>query len=481
VQGRDLPSSPGQNAGSQSSGGQSFGSESFGSQWEGRVIDRRYRIVRPLGAGAMGAVFVAEHLTLHKSVAIKVVHAELAGNRDLLARFAREAMAGSRIDHPSVVAALDYGALEEGGAYLVMPLVLGENLTDVLKQRGRLPWAEAAELGSQIADALAAAAAQGFVHRDLKPDNILIEKRESGAPLARVIDFGIAKLSEHLSESGLKAPGPGQQLTKEGAIIGTPGYMAPEQALGRPATPAADLYSLGVVLWEAIVGAPLWNGDSIQAILRAQLEQNAPSMRSTNPHAKVPAALDELILRMISRKAEQRPASALEVRNELRKLLRGHAPEPQPQRKSSGARQIWMVLFSMLAAGTILGSLIALAPMHGSSDGSRTESAESTLGASVQALIESHPAAAREAAARRVLQANPTAVPGVARELARLELARSCTDKRAALQGLLALNDSRATPALRRLSGEPATGCGPHKDQDCLACLRRELHAGLGE
>jgi hypothetical protein len=119
--------------------------------------------------------------------------------------------------------------------------------------------------------------------------------------------------------------------------------------------------------------------------------------------------------------------------------------------------------------------------MHGSSDGSRTESAESTLDASVQALIENHSAAAREAAARRVLQAGAQAVPGVARELARLELARSCTDKRAALQAVLALNDSHATPALRRLSGEPATGCGPHKDQDCLACLRRDLHAGLAE
>jgi len=461
VQGRELPASP--------------------DKWEGRVIDRRYRIIRPLGAGAMGAVFVAEHLTLHKSVAIKLVHAELASNRDLLARFAREAMAGSRIDHPSVVAALDYGALEEGGAYLVMPLVPGENLTDVLKQRGRLPWAEAAELGSQIADALAAAAAQGFVHRDLKPDNILIEKRESGAPLARVIDFGIAKLSEHLSESGLKAPSPGQPLTKEGAIIGTPGYMAPEQALGRPATAAADLYSLGVVLWEAMVGMPLWNGDSIQAILRAQLEKTAPSIRSANPHAKVPAALDELILRMISRKPEQRPASALEVKSELRKLLRGNAPEPQPRQKSSGARQIWMVLFSMLAAGTILGSLIALAPMHTPSDGSRAESAAAALGASVQTLIESPSASARDAAAQRVLQSGAATVPAYARELARLELGRNCTDKRAALRALLELNDSRSTPALRRLSCEPATGCGPHKDQDCLACLRRELRAGGGE
>jgi hypothetical protein len=422
----------------------------------------------------MGAVFVAEHLTLHKSVALKVVHAELAGNRDLLARFAREALAGSRIDHPSVVAALDYGALEEGGAYLVMPLVPGESLSELLKQRGRLPWAEAAELGAQIADALAAAAAEGFVHRDLKPDNILIEKRESGAPLARVIDFGIAKLSEDLSESGRKAPSPGQQLTKEGAIIGTPGYMAPEQALGRPATASADLYSLGVVLWEAIVGKPLWLGDSIQAILRAQLEQTAPSLRSANPQAKVPAALDELVLRMISRRPEQRPASGLEVKTQLQKLLRGSTPGPKLE-PSSGARQIWVVLFSMLAAGIVLGSLIALAP---SASGEAAQAAE--LEPSIRALLEGATAPARESAAQRLLQPKAAGAPAYAKGLARLELARSCSDKRSALRALLELHDTRATPALRRLSGEPPSGCGPHKDQDCLACLRRELRAGVG-
>jgi serine/threonine protein kinase len=429
----------------------------------------------------MGAVFVAEHLSLKKQVALKVVHAELATNRDLLARFAREAMAGSRIDHPSVVAALDYGALEEGGAYLVMPLVPGESLTNVLKQRGRLPWAEAAELCAQIADALAAAWAEGFVHRDLKPDNILIEARETGAPLARVIDFGIAKLSEHLSESNLKAPHPAQPLTKEGAIIGTPGYMAPEQALGRPASHAADVYSLGVVLWEAVVGAPLWRGDTIQKIMRAQLKETAPSIQSANPHAKVPAALDELVQRMIARKPEERPTSALEVKNELQKILRGNAPKAVAARNgSSGARQIWMVLFSMLAAGIVLGSLIALAPADespGSAGASGSLSAE--LEPSLQTLLASDAAPARAAAARRLLEpASGAAVPPYARELARLELGKSCSEKRSALRALNTLAEPRVAPALRRLAKQPATGCGPHKDQDCLSCLRPELRVG---
>jgi serine/threonine-protein kinase len=447
--------------------------------WEGRVIDRRYRIVRPLGAGAMGAVFVAEHLGLHKQVALKVVHAEYARNRELLARFAREAMAGSRIDHPSVVEALDYGALEEGGAYLVMPLVPGESLTEVLKRRGRLPWAEAVELGAQIADALAAAAAQGFVHRDLKPDNILIETRESGAPLARVIDFGIAKLTEELSEPGLKAPSPAQPLTKEGAIIGTPGYMAPEQALGKPATHAADLYSLGVVLWEAVVGQPLWLGDSIQAILQAQLKLTPPTIRDKNPHAQAPAALDELVQQLLARRPEQRPRSALEVRNQLQKLLRNSSPSPRAAAPRSGARQVWMVLFSMLAAGTVLGSTLALSPGDAKSSATRISSAVPELEPTIRELLTGA-APAREAAAHRLLEPESASVPAYARELARLELSKSCKDKRAALEALIELRDERVSPALERLSSEPATGCGPRKDQDCLSCLRRELRAGLG-
>lgn len=314
----------------------------------------------------MGSVFVAEQLSLHKEVALKVVRAEFAGNRELLARFAREALAGSRIEHPSVVATLDYGTLEEGGAYLVMPLVSGASLADVVLARGRLPWREAADLGAQIADALAAAWAQGFVHRDLKPDNIMIEPREQGRPLARVIDFGVAKLFDQLSGVGASGASGGQALTKEGAIIGTPGYMAPEQALGRTATHAADLYSLGVVLWETLVGAPRWDGDSIQAILRAQLKEARPSAREASSDLTIPIALDQLIERLVSVRVEQRPTDAREVRDQLRAVLRSGAPEPPPEQSAGNPRLLagpaWALLVSVLVAGAVLGGWLALGP-----------------------------------------------------------------------------------------------------------------------
>ena len=308
----------------------------------------------------MGSVFVADHLTLHKQVALKVVRAEFAGNRELLARFAREALAGSKIEHPSVVPALDYGPLEEGGAYLVMPLVPGASLTDVLLERGRLPWQHVAHWGAQIADALAAAWAQGFVHRDLKPDNIMLEARPEAAPVARIIDFGVAKLCSQLGNAAGAAGASGTPaLTQEGAIIGTPGYMAPEQALGRTASHSADLFSLGVVMWEALVGEPRWTGGSIREILTAQLTQKRPTARVASGDASIPDALDGLIERLVAQRPEERPSDARQVRDELRALLRAPAPAARGAAGPFAMRGVWMVLFGLLLAGAAIGGWLA--------------------------------------------------------------------------------------------------------------------------
>src|SRR5690606_37319179 len=225
----------------------------------------------------------------------------------------------------------------------------------------RLPWREVAELCAQIADALAAAWAQGFVHRDLKPDNILVEPRDAGPPLARIIDFGVAKLLDQpLSEAAPAASG-GAPLTTVGPPIGTPGYLAPELALGRPATPAADLYSLGVVAWEALVGQRRWGGRSVQAILRAQLSEQRSSAREASGDASIPVELDQLIERLVSARVEERPSDARPVRDALRALLERPAlragvatPEQRPPRAfGTGA---WLLL-GLVAAGAALGEI----------------------------------------------------------------------------------------------------------------------------
>jgi serine/threonine protein kinase len=225
------------------------GPQPIADPWLGRVLDDRYRITERLGEGGMGAVFVAEHLKLRKLVALKVIRAELAGNGEVAARFAREAMATAQFEHPHVASAIDFGTLAEGGAYLVMQLVRGQSLRDLLDQRGQLPWPMACELLAQVADALSAARTVGIVHRDLKPENILVEVREDGSYLAKILDFGIAHVAPHPATPVSGQGDEAHVLTRIGTVMGTPGYMSPEQAVGDRVDHRTDLYALGVVLW----------------------------------------------------------------------------------------------------------------------------------------------------------------------------------------------------------------------------------------
>jgi serine/threonine-protein kinase len=180
----------------------------------GKVVADRYRIVELLGEGGMGAVYLAEHLTLHKQVALKVVHAEHAKNPELAERFSREAMATSRIEHPNVISAIDFGKLPDGTAYLAVQLVRGPSLSRVLSAEGPMPWARTATIGAQIADALCAAHGHGIVHRDLKPDNVHLQYLDNGGEMVKVLDFGVAKFS------GISAP-KGVPIYVNGVMSGT--------------------------------------------------------------------------------------------------------------------------------------------------------------------------------------------------------------------------------------------------------------------
>nr|WP_276604185.1 serine/threonine-protein kinase [Nannocystis pusilla] len=285
-------------------------------RWIGRIIDGRYRIVELLGEGGMGAVYVAEHLKLHKHVALKTIRAQFAANSQAEARFTREALATARLDHPHVVSAIDYGHLPEGGAYLVIQLVRGHSLTKRIEQ-GPLTWQQACKLGAQIADALAAAHGLGIIHRDLKPDNILLEPREGDEFHARVLDFGIARVSG--GEGTGTIADISLPITRMGAVVGTPGYMAPEQAVGEKVDVRADLYALGVILWEACTGRYLWDAESLTDLFAAQLSKPAPHLHGAT-RLEVPPPLANLVAQLLARKPEERPATAVTVRDELRKL-----------------------------------------------------------------------------------------------------------------------------------------------------------------
>ncbi|MDQ3037822.1 MAG: serine/threonine protein kinase, partial [Myxococcota bacterium] len=292
--------------------------------WIGRLVDGRYQIESLLGEGGMGAVFLAQHVKLAKKVALKVILPQFAGDGELAERFAREAMASAKLDHPHVASALDYGSFPEGGAYLVMPYVRGRSLRDAIESQivspsGGAGWRFACEIGAQIADALSAAHAQKIVHRDLKPENVILEPREDGSELVKVLDFGVARVVSDDADGGHGAAG--KALTRIGTIIGTPGYMAPEQALGESVDTRADLYALGVLLWEIIAREQLFPEDDLTAILTKQLTSEAPRLVTIVPD--LPPELDEIVARLLARARDDRPQRAGEVRDLLSRLALG--------------------------------------------------------------------------------------------------------------------------------------------------------------
>ncbi|MEM6962256.1 MAG: serine/threonine-protein kinase [Myxococcota bacterium] len=289
--------------------------------WIGAVIDERYEVLELLGEGGMGHVYLAEHLKLRKKVAVKVIHRDLAGIGEVATRFAREAAAAARLDHPHVAAALDYGTLPEGGAYLVMQLVRGENLQSRIERGGPFPWRTAVVIAAQVADALTAAHDAGVIHRDLKPDNIVLERRRSGKEFVKVLDFGIARLIEEESE-GLQSSTPAKPLTRAGSVMGTPGYMAPEQAVGDTVDPRADLYALGVILWETITGRPLFDEEELAKIVSRQFSETPFLVSKASKDRSVPEELDLLVAHLLSPNPGDRPHSASEVRERLQRLTR---------------------------------------------------------------------------------------------------------------------------------------------------------------
>jgi serine/threonine-protein kinase len=291
----------------------------------GQILDHRYRVIERLAEGGMGTVYRAEHIALHKEVAIKLV--QDAENSDHAMRFLREAMMTSRIDHPNVISAIDYGTFEQG-AYLVMSLVEGPTLSHVMKLECPMSWARAAEIGAQIADAAAAAQAQGIVHRDLKPENVVLQPIADGTEVVKVLDFGIAKYAR----DSLVPPQvrDAQHVTRLGVVVGTPGYMAPEQALGMRAGHRADLYSIGVMLWECVAGRRLWDCGDVQQLLTAQLSSRPPPLRLETGDPTIPEAFEALVAELLATRPEKRPQSAVETRDRLRSLLEAERRGSQP-------------------------------------------------------------------------------------------------------------------------------------------------------
>jgi serine/threonine-protein kinase len=273
---------------------------------EGQVIQGRYRLVRVLGKGGMGSVWLAEHLSLHTPVAIKLIDFEAAKNPSARSRFDREAQVAARIKSAHVVKVLDHGVTEAGLPYIAMECLTGESLRDRLMARGRLTPAETARVVSHVGRALQRAHEAGLVHRDLKPENIFIA-REDDDEIVKILDFGVAKVTDILAVTGVDP-------TRTGALLGTPYYMSPEQAQGlKTVDYRSDLWSLAVVAFECLTGRRPFTAPALGPLIGKILGGPLPLPSQAAPDAKLPPEIDAWMARGLARDPAARAASAKEL------------------------------------------------------------------------------------------------------------------------------------------------------------------------
>jgi hypothetical protein len=300
-----------------------------------------YRVLRQLGAGGMGLVLLVEDPALQRRLALKVLRPDAARADHAHQRFLREARAAAALTHDHVIPIYHVGE-DRGVPFLVMPFLDGEPLDARLKRDRKLPPAEAVRIAREIAEGLAAAHAKGLIHRDVKPGNVWLE---GPAGRARLLDFGLAR------------PAAATGLTREGELLGTPGYLAPEQAGGGKVDARADLFSLGVVLYELLTGRRPFRGGDVLTILSALATHEPPPPHVLDP--TLPPALSALVAQLLAKRAEDRPASAREVADRLRDQ-QGAAPvvPPAPPR-----RRRWLaVAGALLAVGVITAGAVLFWP-----------------------------------------------------------------------------------------------------------------------
>jgi serine/threonine protein kinase/Tol biopolymer transport system component len=306
----------------------------------GRKVSH-FQVADLLGGGGMGVIYRAEDIRLGRTVALKFLAPELGRDPIAKARFLTEARAASTLEHPNLCTILDVGETEEGLLFLAMPLYDGESL-DRRLARGALSVAEALDVATQVARGLAKAHQQGIVHRDVKPANLFL----TGDGVVKVLDFGIAKLA---GEAG---------PTREGAFLGTPVYMAPEQMRGEEVDARADVWSLGVVLYKMLAGRPPFRGGSDEAVLHAVLHEEPEPLSHLRP--EVPAEIERIVSRMLARNLEERYADAGEVLNDLRRA-QGLASTTIPNATAGkrGGRLVWIALgAALLAIVVFVGSRV---------------------------------------------------------------------------------------------------------------------------
>jgi serine/threonine-protein kinase len=273
----------------------------------GTTIDGRYLLTAHLATGGMGAVFRAEHIYMRKDVAVKVLRPDLTATSDIVERFRREAQIAASLEHDNIVRVTDFGRSPEGYLFLVMELLEGESLFDRLRRVGTMSARESLPILVQICSGLEAAHQRGVIHRDLKPENIFLHQLPGTPPVAKILDFGIAKITDPQSRSE----------TQAGMVVGTPEYLSPEQALGGSVDPRADIYAVGIIAWRMLAGYHPFRTDDARALLLMHATQPLPPLTDPRPDLAGCPALVAAVARASAKSAAERHRSAAELRQEL--------------------------------------------------------------------------------------------------------------------------------------------------------------------
>jgi tRNA A-37 threonylcarbamoyl transferase component Bud32 len=278
----------------------------------GQVIGGRFRLTKLLGSGGMGEVYIGEHIHITKKVAVKLLHPEISANREALIRFRQEAQSASSIGHDNIVAIDDFGTMDDGRVFLTMEFLQGQSMGEAMQARGGLDPVRALTLMVQVCDGLAAAHGKGIVHRDMKPENVFLTRRSDGSEVAKILDFGIAKVS---------GTDQNESLTRTGTVFGTPHYMSPEQALGQKLDHRADIYSVGVMLFEIFTGQVPFKAESFMGILSQHITKPAPRPSTVTPGRVIARPIEDIILKAMAKEADSRYATMKEMRDALKAVL----------------------------------------------------------------------------------------------------------------------------------------------------------------
>ncbi len=280
----------------------------------GQMVGDRFMVKRKIGEGGMGIVYEADQIAIDRIVALKVLHPNLSDDT-VYARFRNEAAASSRLSHPNTITVFDFGKTEQGSLYIAMEFVSGKSLDDEIEENGAMDWRRTCRVGMQICGSLQEAHDNGIIHRDLKPENVMLCERGGEADVAKVLDFGIAKILEDEGQDQRKA------LTKTGMVFGTPQYMSPEQIRGETVDSRSDIYSTGVILYQMLAGRLPFTSETPMGMLTKHLMDTPPKFEEIDSSLEVPEELERLVMDALAKDAADRPATMRELGERMESVL----------------------------------------------------------------------------------------------------------------------------------------------------------------